>query len=221
MLPVWPADLPTSMRRRSDCAIEDGAPSCRQGGMLDANDGCPAQPEDTDGFEDEDGCPDPDNDRDGILDGNDGCPGQPETVNGFEDADGCPDVVPVPVAEVVQVEVVRCEEIQMHESVFFDTDRAEIQVRSLPLMDQVFAVLNANPDITLIRVEGHTDSSGSDSYNQETRKPGNQETRRIRRSRARTGREKTLGHGLRARISPKPGTRTFGIGVTVIAKYRV
>ena len=92
MLPVWPADLPTSMRRRSDCAIEDGAPSCRQGGMLDANDGCPAQPEDTDGFEDEDGCPDPDNDGDGVLDRDDKCPAENEDMDGFKDEDGCPDL---------------------------------------------------------------------------------------------------------------------------------
>ena len=64
-----------------------------------------------DGFEDEDGCPDPDNDGDGFCDawvseqgllgkyasvchGVDKCPSQPETMNGFEDNDGCPDKVP-------------------------------------------------------------------------------------------------------------------------------
>ncbi|MFT5431157.1 MAG: hypothetical protein ACI9OJ_001836 [Myxococcota bacterium] len=34
-----------------------------------ARDQCPADPEDVDGFEDEDGCPDPDNDGDGVLGG--------------------------------------------------------------------------------------------------------------------------------------------------------
>jgi outer membrane protein OmpA-like peptidoglycan-associated protein len=52
---------------------------------------CPDQPEDMDGFEDEDGCPDPDNDKDGIPDIRDQCPNQPEDIDGFEDADGCPD----------------------------------------------------------------------------------------------------------------------------------
>ncbi|HEX4456409.1 MAG TPA: OmpA family protein, partial [Polyangia bacterium] len=42
-------------------------------------------------FEDEDGCPDPDNDRDGILDRDDQCPNEPEDKDGFEDEDGCPD----------------------------------------------------------------------------------------------------------------------------------
>ena len=46
---------------------------------------------DFDDFEDEDGCPDPDNDQDGILDEDDQCPNDPETKNGFKDEDGCPD----------------------------------------------------------------------------------------------------------------------------------
>ena len=32
-----------------------------------------------DGFQDEDGCADPDNDDDGILDAHDKCPNEPET----------------------------------------------------------------------------------------------------------------------------------------------
>ena len=60
-------------------------------GFMDHKDGCPDDPEDFDGFEDEDGCPDPDNDKDGILDASDACPMAPEDKDGFEDADGCPD----------------------------------------------------------------------------------------------------------------------------------
>ena len=63
-------------------------------GIVDARDKCPDDPEDRDGFEDEDGCPDPDNDRDGILDVQDKCPNEPETKNGFHDEDGCPDKKP-------------------------------------------------------------------------------------------------------------------------------
>src|SRR5215813_3660857 len=54
-------------------------------------DPCPTEPEDKDGFQDDDGCPDPDNDRDGIPDPNDKCPTEPEDKDGFEDEDGCPD----------------------------------------------------------------------------------------------------------------------------------
>ncbi len=60
-------------------------------GLKDDVDKCPDDPEDKDGFEDEDGCPDKDNDRDGIPDDDDKCPNDPEDKDGFEDEDGCPD----------------------------------------------------------------------------------------------------------------------------------
>ena len=60
-------------------------------GIPDKQDACPDDPEDFDGFEDADGCPDPDNDGDGIPDKQDACPDDPEDFDGFEDADGCPD----------------------------------------------------------------------------------------------------------------------------------
>lgn len=60
-------------------------------GYKDDEDQCPDEPEDFDGFEDEDGCPDPDNDNDGILDVDDRCPNIPEDFDGDEDKDGCPE----------------------------------------------------------------------------------------------------------------------------------
>ncbi|HUS67401.1 MAG TPA: caspase family protein, partial [Kofleriaceae bacterium] len=60
-------------------------------GNADPTDACPDDPEDTDGFEDEDGCPDPDNDQDGIPDVDDLCPNEPEDRDSYEDDDGCPD----------------------------------------------------------------------------------------------------------------------------------
>jgi outer membrane protein OmpA-like peptidoglycan-associated protein len=57
----------------------------------DVGDTCPNEPEDRDGFKDEDGCPDPDNDLDSIPDVRDKCPIEPEDKDGFEDEDGCPD----------------------------------------------------------------------------------------------------------------------------------
>jgi large repetitive protein len=62
-----------------------------QDGVPDDVDRCPLVPEDRDGFQDEDGCPDPDNDNDGIPDALDKCPNQPEDRDGFQDEDGCPD----------------------------------------------------------------------------------------------------------------------------------
>ena len=60
-------------------------------GIDDDIDACPDEPEDMDGFQDEDGCPDPDNDADGIPDATDLCPMDPEDMDGFEDENGCPD----------------------------------------------------------------------------------------------------------------------------------
>jgi outer membrane protein OmpA-like peptidoglycan-associated protein len=60
-------------------------------GINDDVDACVDQPEDVDGFNDTDGCPDPDNDNDGIVDTADQCPDLNEDVDGFMDTDGCPD----------------------------------------------------------------------------------------------------------------------------------
>lgn len=80
---VSPAPLAAIIHLEDDDSDQDGMP--------DDADRCPDQPEDIDGFEDEDGCPDPDNDGDGIPDATDKCPNAAEDKDGFEDADGCPD----------------------------------------------------------------------------------------------------------------------------------
>jgi outer membrane protein OmpA-like peptidoglycan-associated protein len=60
-------------------------------GIKDDLDRCPGAPEDQDGWQDEDGCPDPDNDHDGLLDDLDRCPDLPEDLDGVQDDDGCPE----------------------------------------------------------------------------------------------------------------------------------
>lgn len=60
--------------------------------IADPNDGCPEQPEDFDGFQDGDGCPDLDNDADGLADKDDMCPDLAEDYDSFQDGDGCPDL---------------------------------------------------------------------------------------------------------------------------------
>ena len=88
-------------------------------GVLDVDDKCPNDPEDMDGFEDEDGCPDPDNDGDGILDVDDQCPndaGPPEN-NGCpdpdRDGDGVPDRIDNCPDEPGTVENQGCQEKQL------------------------------------------------------------------------------------------------------------
>jgi outer membrane protein OmpA-like peptidoglycan-associated protein len=48
--------------------------------------------EDFDGFQDDDGCPDEDNDGDNIADFEDNCPDLKEDFDNFNDLDGCPDL---------------------------------------------------------------------------------------------------------------------------------
>jgi outer membrane protein OmpA-like peptidoglycan-associated protein len=55
-------------------------------GVPDVRDRCPREAEDKDGFQDSDGCPDPDNDGDGVVDGNDPCP----DAKGPVERKGCP-----------------------------------------------------------------------------------------------------------------------------------
>ncbi len=81
----------------SGCGARSGPGPTRSTLDLDADrlvgeeDRCPNNAEDEDGFEDDDGCPDPDNDQDGILDIDDFCPDEAEDQDQFEDEDGCPD----------------------------------------------------------------------------------------------------------------------------------
>lgn len=60
-------------------------------GILDRDDACRDDPEDHDGFEDEDGCPELDNDADGLVDARDRCPLDAEDRDAFQDDDGCPE----------------------------------------------------------------------------------------------------------------------------------
>ncbi len=70
------------------------APGDRDGdGILDPDDKCPDEPENYNGYQDQDGCPDdPDTDGDGIPDSADQCILEPEDKDGYLDNDGCPDV---------------------------------------------------------------------------------------------------------------------------------
>ncbi|QRN95134.1 tandem-95 repeat protein [Archangium violaceum] len=129
-------------------------------GLTDDQDRCPQVAEDKDGFEDADGCPDPDNDHDGVADAADKCPAEPETINGVQDEDGCPDQG----KEKVRLER---ERIVILEKVYFATNKDVILERSFSLLKQVAQVLRANPHVSKVRVEGHTDSQGADAFNQD------------------------------------------------------
>ncbi|MCA9666776.1 MAG: OmpA family protein [Myxococcales bacterium] len=125
-------------------------------GIPDISDKCPNKPEDFDGFQDNDGCPDDDNDNDRIPDIKDKCPNQPEDYDGDRDDDGCPDKY--------KLVVVTQNKIELKQKVYFATARTRILARSFRLLNEVGSALKDNPKIH-VRIEGHTDSRGSDAYN--------------------------------------------------------
>jgi len=84
---AWDRSVATRAKARTSATRDQD-----HDGILDDVDACPTEPEDKDGFEDDDGCPDFDNDGDGIPDIRDKCPNQPEDKDGFEDNDGCPEL---------------------------------------------------------------------------------------------------------------------------------
>ncbi|NTX51614.1 OmpA family protein [Myxococcus sp. CA039A] len=127
-------------------------------GLIDTEDRCSSEPEDMDGFEDTDGCPDADNDRDGVPDAVDACPLEAEAINGVKDEDGCPDKGKASV----RLEGSR---IVILEKVYFATGKDVILPNSFSLLAQVSSVLKANPQLERLRVEGHTDDQGSDTSN--------------------------------------------------------
>ncbi|MDP1918215.1 MAG: OmpA family protein [Myxococcales bacterium] len=126
-------------------------------GTSDELDRCPLSAEDVDGFEDEDGCPEPDNDHDGIADAKDKCPFEAETINGKNDVDGCPDTG---VGAVTLQE----DKVVINGVIGFKTASATLQPAALPLLKQVASTLLAASTISL-EIQGHTDDVGNAAAN--------------------------------------------------------
>jgi outer membrane protein OmpA-like peptidoglycan-associated protein len=63
-----------------------------------------------------------------------------------------------------QVEIT-AKRIELTEAVYFETNQDSIRPDSFVLLDQVASTLLDHPELTLIRVEGHTDSRGRAEYN--------------------------------------------------------
>lgn len=150
-------------------------------GVPDSEDACPEAAEDMDGFEDGDGCPDTDNDGDGVVDSSDRCPNEagPVANGGCPDTDrdgdgvvdrldNCPDEAGTADnhgCEEEQQVVIREGRLEILDKVYFATNSDRIQRRSFSLLDNVAQVINNHPEITLIRIEGHTDDRGDDNHN--------------------------------------------------------
>lgn len=123
--------------------------------IADTDDVCTAEDEDRDGWQDEDGCLDPDNDQDRIPDASDRCPNDAETYNGEEDADGCPDRGHVQVEESSMV---------ILDKVYFTSGSAEIRGPSRPILEAIAATLRGNPQIDEVEVQGHAAPGEVDAW---------------------------------------------------------
>ena len=88
-----------------------------------------------------------DSDGDGVIDANDKCPGTPPGVK--VNAEGCPEVGTT---------------LLSLQGVNFDFDSAKLKADSTGILDHAVEVLNQQAMVS-VRVEGHTDSRGSDAYN--------------------------------------------------------
>ncbi|MGV3696506.1 OmpA family protein [Flavobacterium sp.] len=140
--------------------LDDKCPGTKAGTPVDAT-GC-AMDSDKDGVtNDADRCPDvagpvslkgcPDGDGDGVADIDDRCP----KVKGTMENKGCP--------EIAKQDVVRINYIGS--KLFFETGSDKLKVASLTLLDELVKILNRYEAASLA-IEGHTDSDGSEAFNQ-------------------------------------------------------
>jgi len=117
-------------------------------GIPDRLDRCPDEPEDKDGWEDDDGCPDLDNDKDGIPDDIDKCPNEPETINGVDDDDGCPDKGDPAV-------LLLSDRIELLLPLKFQG--AALRPAAASIVGQIAATLRAHPEIARLTIAVHVE----------------------------------------------------------------
>lgn len=107
-----------------------------------------------------------DSDGDGVPDDQDRCPDTPAGTQ--VDAQGCPLPPPCKPPEAGQLaDFSGCavgDSIVLH-GVNFEFDKARLTVNAKAILDMVVGALQAAPAVQ-VEIGGHTDSRGSDSYNQ-------------------------------------------------------
>ena len=144
----------------------NGCPDSDGDGLQDSEDQCPniAGPIEFEGCPDSDndsipdhidecpmikglaafnGCPD--TDGDGVMDKNDKCPEEPGAIEN----EGCPIYVPVEFAT----------------NIGFESGKATLTKESYPYLDQLVDLMNED-ERCWVKLDGHTDNTGSDKINQ-------------------------------------------------------
>jgi len=123
-----------------------GCPDKDKDGIQDAEESCPFVA----GIPTFNGCPD--TDGDGIRDIEDACPEEA----GTHENEGCP--------EMSQEDLDRLQEIG--QILYFATNRSDLLAENYKILDEVYQILERYSNFNVV-VEGHTDSVGKASYNQE------------------------------------------------------
>ena len=117
----------------------------------DADDKCPDDPEDRDGFEDADGCPEADNDKDGVPDEVDACPNNAGPPSPNPHANGCPGPLGPAFPRV-------CLSIVMINRIEFNAGSTAVASGQTHIVDAMVQSLQNQPQLTL-EIEGHTDDT--------------------------------------------------------------
>jgi outer membrane protein OmpA-like peptidoglycan-associated protein len=155
--------------------------------IIDGEDACPAEPGPRTNDPRTNGCPPappPDRDKDTIPDAEDACPDHPGVRTGdpktngcadrdmdgmFDNEDACPDQAGArdadPKKNGCPVARLEADQIVIREQVKFWTGSARLLPESDAIITAVADVLKQHPEIASLRVEGHTDSTGSNAYN--------------------------------------------------------
>jgi OOP family OmpA-OmpF porin len=135
-------------------------PDTDKDGIFDKEDACPKEAGIRTNDPKTNGCPDPDRDKDTILNDVDACPDEPGKPNADPKKNGCPQAF------------VSQGQIKIIDQVKFKTNSAEILPGkdSEEVLQAVLKVLTDHPELTKVRVEGHTDDKGSAALNRKLSK---------------------------------------------------
>ena len=129
-------------------AALNGCPDSDNDGVANADDKCPNEAGDAANG----GCPWPDTDGDSVLDKDDECPNEAGTVAN----NGCPEAP----NEDVQAQLT-----SYARTINFATGKSDIQEAANETLQAIVAILKEYPKANFV-VEGHTDSTASEQFNQ-------------------------------------------------------
>jgi len=125
-----------------------GCPDADNDGIADGDDECPNEA----GLAKFNGCPD--TDGDGIADKNDDCPNEA----GIAELNGCPRPAVPTEKEQEQLNAYA-------RTILFELNKSDIQAQSAETLSDIINILKKYPDAEF-SIDGHTDSQGSEAYNQ-------------------------------------------------------